>query len=105
MKEKNKKSRVKRSFSEFLTCDCDIPGELASGGCYVEIHGRNCVKVRGCRRILVYSPTKVVLKMKREVLCVSGKKLSCLAYFAGAISVEGIIDSVSFAHGEMGEKE
>ena len=103
MNEKCKKGRAKRSFSEFLTCECDIPGELVSGGCYVEIHGRNCVKVRGCRRILVYSPTKVVLKMKREVLCVCGKKLSCLTYLAGAISVEGIIDSVSFVHGAMGE--
>ena len=96
MSKNNKKGGLKRSFSEILTCEYDIPGELVAGGCYVEIRGRNCVRVRGCRKIMVYSPTKVVLKMKRDILCVGGKRLSCLTYFAGAISVEGIIDSVSF---------
>ena len=93
-----------RGFSEFLTCECDIPGELTSGGCYVEIRGRNSVKVRGCRKIVVYTPVKVVLKMKRDLLSVCGKKLRCVTYLAGAISVEGIIDSVSFVHGD-GEAE
>ena len=100
MNKKCKNGGLKRSFSEFLTCECDIPGELVSGGCYVEIRGRNNVKVRGCRRIVVYSPVKVVLKMKRELLCVSGKRLSCVTYLAGAVSVEGIIDSVSFLREE-----
>ena len=100
MNKKCKRGSLKRSFSEFLTCECDIPGELVSGGCYVEIRGRNSVKVRGCRRIVVYSPVKVVLKMKRELLCVSGKRLSCVTYLAGAVSVEGIIDSVSFLREE-----
>ena len=99
MKKSCNKSRERRSFSEFLTCECDIPGELTSGGCYVEIRGRNCVRVRGCRRIISYSPVRVILKMKRDVICVCGKKLTCLTYFAGAISVEGIVDSVSFLRG------
>ena len=93
MKEKKK---IKRSFSELMTCDHDVPSEILYGGCYVEIRGRNRVSVRGCRRIILYSPTKVILKMKREVLRVCGKRLSCVTYFAGAIAVEGIIDSVSF---------
>ena len=105
MKKSCNKNRDRRGLSEFLTCECDIPGELASGGCYVEIRGRNCVKVRGCRKIISYSPVRVVLKMKRDAICVDGKKLTCITYFAGAISVEGIIDSVSFIHGtEVVEK-
>ena len=103
MSKKCKSGGIKRSFSELLTCEYDIPGELTSGGCYIEIRGRNCVRVRGCRRIVVYSPVKVVLKMKNEMLCVCGKRLSCVTYLAGAISVEGIIDSVSFLHGTMEE--
>ena len=90
------KHKIRRSFSELMTCDYDIPAEILSGGCYVEIRGRNRVSVRGCRRIILYTPTKVILKMKREMLRVCGKRLSCVTYFAGAIAVEGIIDSVSF---------
>lgn len=93
----------KRSFSEFLTCVGDIPGELLSGGCLVELRGRNSVRVRGCKRIIFYSPSRVVLKMKKEILEVQGKRLSCVTYFAGAVSVEGLIDSVSFRR-EKGEE-
>ena len=99
MRKKSNTCKSKRSFSEFLTCECDIPGELISGGCHIEMKGRNCMKIRGCRKIISYSPNKVVMKMKREVICVIGKRLTCLTYFAGAVSVEGIIDSVSFLHG------
>lgn len=93
----------KRSLSEFLACDCDVPGELLSGGCFVELRGRNSIRVRGCRRIIFYSPCRVVLKMKKEILEVQGKRLSCVTYFAGAVSVEGLIDSVSFRR-EKGEE-
>lgn len=93
---KEKKKSLKRSFSEMLVCECDVPGEILAGGCFVEIRGRNSVRIRGCMRIILYSPCKIVLKMKREILQVCGKRLTCVTYFAGAISVEGVIDSVSF---------
>ena len=105
MKKSCNNDKIRRSFSEFLTCECDVPGDLTSGGCYVELRGRNCVRVRGCRRIISYSPLRVLLKMKKDVICVRGKKLTCLTYFAGAISVEGIIDSVSFLHGAEADTE
>ena len=102
MSKDRKKRGIKRSFSELLVSECDIPGELVSGS-YVEIRGRLSVRIRGCRRIVSYSPSKVVVKLKRELLCVSGKRLTCLTYFAGAISVEGIIDSVRFLRAGEGE--
>ena len=99
------KKKKKRSLAEIMTSEYDFPAEILSGGCFVEIRGRNRVSVRGCRRIIFYSPVKVILKMKKEVLQVCGKRLSCVTYFAGAIAVEGIIDSVSFIreHGEVKE--
>ena len=92
-KEKN---RIKRGFAEILTGEYDVPAEMLSGGCFVEIRGRHRVSVRGCRRVILYSPAKVILKMKKEMLQICGKRLSCATYFAGAMAVEGIIDSVSF---------
>lgn len=100
MSEKQKKKREKRTFTERLAIDLDMPPELLSGGCFIEIRGRNSVVVRGCKRILAYSETKVALKLKRETVEVTGKRLTCISYLAGAVSVEGYIDSVSFLRRE-----
>ena len=92
--------KQKRPFKEWLAVERDIPPELLSGGCFIEIRGRNSVVVRGCRRILVYSDTKVVLKTKKDIVSVEGKRLTCISYLAGAVLVEGFVDSVNFSRGE-----
>ena len=97
----NKRSgRKKRPFAEWLAVERDMPPELLSGGCFIEIRGRYAVIVKGCRRILTYSETRVVLKTRRDVVAVMGKRLTCVSYLAGAVSVEGLIDSVEFVKGE-----
>ena len=94
------KQRKKRPFLERLAVENDVPPELLSGGCFIEIRGRYSVVVRGCRKILAYSEAKVVLKMRREVIAVEGKRLTCISYLAGAVSVEGFIDRVDFVRRE-----
>lgn len=91
-----KKNKKGRTLAEWLAVDHDLPPELLSGGCFVEIRGRNSVVVRGCRRILNYSESRVTLKLKREIIEVTGKRLTCISYLAGAVAVEGLVDSVSF---------
>lgn len=88
--------RSKRTVAERLVGDHDIPPELLCGGCFIEIRGRNGVTVRGCRRIIRYTPESVILKMRKETLEVKGKRLTCITYLAGAVAVEGIVDSVGF---------
>ena len=88
VKESNKE---KRTLAERLAIDMDVPPELLSGGCFIEIRGRNSVVVRGCRRILTYSETKVSLKLRRESVEITGKRLTCISYLAGAVAVEGYI--------------
>jgi len=100
LREKQKKNKEKRTLAERLAIDVDMPPELLSGGCFIEIRGRNSVVVRGCRRILTYSETKVSLRLKRETVEVTGKRLTCISYLAGAVSVAGYIDSVSFLRRE-----
>ena len=102
MKESNKE---KRTLAERLAIDMDVPPELLSGGCFIEIRGRNSVVVRGCRRILTYSETKVSLKLRRESVEITGKRLTCISYLAGAVAVEGYIDSVTFLKKEVGGGE
>ncbi len=86
----------KRTVVERLVGDHDLPPELLCGGCFIEIRGRNSVTVRGCRRIIRYTPDIVILKMHKDTLEVTGKRLTCITYLAGAVAVEGIVDSVGF---------
>lgn len=101
-KAKEKGSGGRRSIIERLVTERDVPAELLWGGCYIEIRGRSCVVIRGCRRILEYSEGRVALSLKRTAVLVTGKRLTCISYLAGAVSVEGIIDSVSFLGKEGG---
>lgn len=96
MRKNQRVKKERRTLSERLAIDYDLPAELLSGGCFIEIRGRNSVVLRGCRRILTYSESKVTLKMKRDIAEVTGKRLTCTSYLAGAVSVEGFIDSVAF---------
>ena len=104
-KGREEKANKREGFLATLANDYDIPPELLHGGCFIEMRGRNNVVVRGCRRIIKYSTERVVLKMCRYSLIVTGKRLACLTYFSGAVSVEGIIDSISFCSGEVRENE
>ena len=103
--------RAKRSVSDKkenlvarLVGDYDVPPELLNGGCFVEIRGRNSIIVRGCRKVVKYSTENIVLKLKRDLIEITGKKLICLTYLSGALSVEGIIDSLSFVKMYGGEE-
>ena len=88
--------RGRARFIERIIGESDSPLETLCGGCFAEIRGRHSVTVRGCRRILRYSHEQVILKMKRDLVVISGKRLVCLTYFSSAVTVEGLIDSFSF---------
>ena len=95
----------KRTVVERLVGDYDLPPELLCGGCFIEIRGRNSVTVRGCRRIVRYTPESVVLRMHKNTVEVTGKRLTCITYLAGAVIVEGMVDSVGFVKGgERGDE-
>ena len=96
MRRKRVRASDKESLVEKLVGGYDVPPEILCGGCFAEIRGRNHVTVRGCRRVVKYSPEAVVLKMIRESIVIVGKRLRCLTYFSGAVTVEGIIDTFSF---------
>lgn len=102
MKKREKEN--KRGLVERLVCDHDMPPELFSGGCFIELHGRNKIVIRGCRKIIKYSSEIVILKMFREIVEIRGKRLICITYLAGAVSVEGLVDSVGFVKKEKGEE-
>ena len=89
------------SLGEWLAVKLDIPADLSGGGLRLELRGRNTLTVHGCTGILDFNPCEVRLSVKDAILTVTGCRLICTAYLAGAVGIEGYICSVSFTDGEV----
>lgn len=85
-----------RKLPEWLAVRLDIPPDLFSGGLRLELRGRNLLTVHGTRRILTYSPTCIRLELKETVLAIRGQRLGCTTYVAGAVCMDGRVDSLTF---------
>jgi len=62
----------------------------------VILHGNKGATVYGCRKILLYSPTRISLQVCKDVLTVCGNGLYCASFCAGTVCVEGEIMQVTF---------
>lgn len=81
---------------EWLVKRLDFPPDVLCGGLRVEMRGRESLTVEGCRKILVYTPTLIKLKMHRCVLVIEGERLLCHAYLSGAVGLEGMVNCLHF---------
>ena len=95
-------SGTHRPIPEWLAVKLDFPPDVLQGGMLVDVRGRHSVAVHGCRRILYYGSEAIHLGMKDCVVRITGARLVCTSYLAGAVGVEGRIDSVCFATEEEG---
>ncbi|PWM34844.1 MAG: hypothetical protein DBX65_06610 [Oscillospiraceae bacterium] len=95
----------RRRLPEWLAVRLDLPPDILRGGMRAELRGRNLLTVQGCRRILTYTPTCIRLQMKDTVLAVRGRRLGCTSYLAGAVGVDGLVESLSFEDGGEGMAE
>lgn len=84
------------TLSERICRALDIKPDAAFGGSLIEIRGRGSITVRGGGRILKYTENEIRLELRKSVLSVCGKRLVCITYYAGAVGIEGRIDSVCF---------
>lgn len=91
----------RRTLSEWLAVKLDIPADVTGGGLRLDLRGRNTLTVHGCTGILDFNPCVVKLAVKDATLTVTGCRLICTAYLAGAVGIEGYICSVSFSDGEV----
>ena len=93
---KDKKKDGERTLLEYLAVWGDVGGDSLSGDVYLEMRGKNSLLVRGCRRILGYSPEYILLELKKDKIAVNGKRLVCTSFHGGSIGVEGVIESLAF---------
>ena len=95
------KGDKKSSLIEFLSVKASLPSDALAGDFRLEIRGRNSVIVCGCKRILKYTPTEIVLSAKDFEVAIMGERLICTAYHDGAICVEGYVMGIEFDPEDM----
>ena len=74
----------------------DIPREALPGSFGLTLAGQNELVVRGCKRILAYTPSEVILAVGSTVLTVEGERLLCTAFGAGCVTLSGIVQKLRF---------
>ncbi len=87
---------------DFLTrfgAKLDIPRESLPGSFGLTLSGQEELVVRGCKKILSYGKTCIVLRVGKTALYVRGESLFCSAFGAGCVTVTGNIESMSFGEG------
>ena len=95
----------RRPLPEWLAVRLDLPPDLLEGGFRAELRGRSSLTVHGVRRIAVYTPERIVLTVKGGGVTVAGQRLICTSYLAGAVGIDGHIDSLSVEDGPDAGKE
>lgn len=95
-KEKRARDEEKAGLRERLCRGLDIPPDLLPGSALIELRGQNAMTVKGCGRILLYTPEEIRIGLKKGYLSVCGKRLVCTSYYAGAVGIDGCICRVSF---------
>ena len=91
---KNGKSR--QGLVEKINRSLDISPVALPRGTLISIGGRESVTIEGRIKILLYSPSEIVLRLGKDTLYVRGERLVCSAYHSRFLMLEGYISSVSF---------
>ena len=99
--QKGKRSSNRRPLREWLAVKLDIPADVTGEGLRLDMRGRHTLTVHGCTGILDFNPCEVRLAVKDATLTVTGCRLICTAYLAGAVGIEGYICGISFCDGEV----
>ena len=102
MADKRRGASDRAELRERLCKALDISPDLLPGGFTVDIRGRNQVSVSGGGRILLYTPERVSIRVPSGRVTVTGKRLVCVSYLAGAVDIQGHIDGVLLEDREDG---
>lgn len=73
--------------------------ELLPSGEMTVLYGTRRMTVRGCRRILAYNPTEILLQLKKQCLRICGEGLACSTFSGGCTTIQGRIRSLIYEEG------
>ncbi len=97
----SEENKSRPSLPEWLSVHLDIPADLSCDGMRIDLRGRNTLTVYGCQRIVDFTPCCIRLSLAGCDLLVEGERLTCTAYLAGAVGIEGCICRMEFSDMEV----
>ena len=100
MKDKSKNGRGFGGIKKFIEDKTELPSDILEGEFSLEIRERSVLYMRGCRRIIKYSPDEMIMAARGFEVRIRGERLICTSYNCGAITVEGDIFGVDLANWE-----
>lgn len=86
-----KKKKRHGGFVKFIEEKTALPSDAFARDSSIEIRERRELCMRGCRRIIKYSPREMIMAGKGFEVRIRGVGLVCTSYNYGAITVEGEI--------------
>ncbi len=66
----------------------------------IVLYGNKRMTVRGCKKIMTYTPHEIRLQLKHRRLLVRGEMLICTSFSGGCTTLQGNIQSVGYFSGE-----
>ena len=93
-KERSEKKIERRSLGERMHDILDVPLECVSPVSVVEVKGGCEAVVVGCRGVLEYGRTAVLLRVREGTVRILGDSLEMQSLLQDAVTVRGRIDSV-----------
>jgi sporulation protein YqfC len=70
--------------------------DLFPSGEMIVLYGNKRMTVRGCKKILTYTPREIRLRLKHRCLFVRGEMLICTSFSGGCTTLQGTIQSVGY---------
>jgi hypothetical protein len=92
--DNSKKKKKAGGFVRFLEEKTSLPSDAFARDSSIEIRERRELCMRGCRRIIKYSPDEMILAGRGFEVRIRGEGLVCTSYNYGAVTVEGEISGV-----------
>ncbi len=89
----------KRSITEAIADSIGFPETLSPSTPDIHVIGTREISVDGCRGILGYERTEVILRLKDRVMTVAGDELTLRSFFSSHVTVRGRINTISFEEG------
>ncbi len=92
--EREKKRKKQGGFVKFLEDKTALPSDAFQRDTSIEIRERKRLLMRGCRKIIKYSPREMIMAARGFEVRIRGEGLICTAFNTGAVTVEGEIVGV-----------
>ena len=94
--KKVKERKNRRSFSEFLENQTDMPPISLSDIPYIEISGRKHIELDGVHKILEYNSDKIRIRFRHSTVAFSGNELFISNFRGRTAIIKGVVASVVF---------